>query len=134
LNEPPIIVAFELEGIVAPICFKVTLNSDFFIGYLERMLASEMKPGETLFLDNLSVRKVTDILESLTEKGVHVIFIPEYSPDLSPIELAWSKIKSILRKLKARTLDKLYNALKIALESLTPDDGLHWFKHCGYSL
>jgi transposase len=92
-----------------------------------------MKKGDTLFLDNLSAHKISGALDSLYKKGINIMFLPRYSPDFNPIELAWSKIKSTLRKLKARTTDALNAALKIALDSLSESDCLNWFMHAGYS-
>lgn len=129
-----IIGALGLNGMIAPITYKGTMNGDFFKEYIAQVLAPAMEKGSTLFLDNLSVHKVKSALVPLYEKGINIVFLPPYSPDFSPIELAWSKIKSILRKLKARTVDRLLEALKESLNSLSNNDILHWFEHCGYSL
>ena len=83
-------------------------------------------------MDNCSSHKVVGVLDPIYEKGASVIFLPEYSPDLNPIELTWSKVKSILRKLKPRTFDTLLDALKEALDSVTYGDIVVWFNHHGY--
>ena len=93
-----------------------------------------MKKGDTLILDNLSPHKVKDVLKPLIDIGVAIIFLPVYSPDFSPIELAWSKIKSFLRKVKARTFDDLFSALSEALDTILYSDILGWIRHCGYQL
>ena len=93
-----------------------------------------MKKEDTLILDNLSVHKVKDALKPLLDKGVIVIFIPAYSPDFNPIELAWSKIKSYLRKVKARDASSLIRSISSALPCITIDDVRGWISHCDYRL
>jgi transposase len=83
-------------------------------------------------MDNCSVHKVKDILNPIYENGATVLFLPPYSPDLNPIEMAWSKIKSIFGILKARTLDKLYEALVYAMDCIEKQDIENWFIHDGY--
>ena len=129
-----IIAALGLDGITAPIAFKGTLNGEFFSGWVEQVLAPTLSPGEIVFMDNYSPHKVNGALDPIYDKGATVIFLPEYSPDLNPIELMWSKVKSVLRKLKPRTFDELMEALKQALDSVTFDDIVGWFNHHGYIL
>jgi transposase len=100
--------ALGSNGIVAPITYKGTLNGEFFGVYIKEFLAPVMKKGDTLILDNLSVHKVKGALQPLVDKGVNIEFLPAYSQDLNPIELAWSKIKAYLCKVKARTARKLW--------------------------
>lgn len=123
-----------IEGVVAPMSFKGTLNQHVFSKYIEDILTPTLREGSVLFLDNCSVHKVKDVLNPLLEKGIHIIFIPAYSPDFNPIENAFSKIKACLRKLKARTLPELFDAIQVALDSITVEDIKGWIKHCGYSL
>jgi transposase len=101
---------------------------------LKEILAPALENGDVLVLDNLSVHKVKGVLDPLFEKGVKVWFLPPYSPDFNPIENAWSKIKSILKKLKAYTFDALKSALSLALNSISLDDILSWLNHYGYIL
>jgi len=129
-----IIAALGLYGITAPLAFKGTLNGEFFGGWVEQVLAPTLSPGEIVFLDNCSSHKVVGVLDPIYEKGATVVFLPEYSPDLNPIELMWSKMKSILRKLKPRTFDELMEALKHALDSVSFSDIVGWFKFHGYVL
>jgi transposase len=83
-------------------------------------------------MDNLPSHKVSGALEPIYQKGAGVLFLPPYSPDFNPIELSWSKIKAVLKKLKPRTTDELIAALQIALHSFTADNIENWFKHYGY--
>jgi transposase len=129
-----VIGALGKTGIISPFTYKGTLNGDLFKIYVETQLAPAMKKGDTLILDNLSVHKMKNILNPLIKKGVKVQFLPRYSPDYNPIELAWSKMKTILKKAKARTYEALINGVASALNELSEDDISGWFKHCGYSL
>lgn len=129
-----VIGALGKNGIIAPFAYKGTLNGDVFKAYIEAQLSKIMKKDDTLILDNLSVHKMKDILKPLTEKGVNIVFLPRYSPDYNPIELAWSKMKTILKKLKSRTYETLIDSIDIALRSLSEEDILGWVKHCGYGI
>ena len=129
-----IIASLGLDGVEAPIAFKGTLNGEFFAAWVEQALAPTLSPGDIVFLDNYSPHKVSGVLDPIYDRGASVVFLPEYSPDFNPIELIWSKMKSILRKLKPRTFDDLIDALGKALDSVTYDDIIGWFKHHGYGV
>jgi len=126
--------AMGLNGIIAPLTYKGTLNGEFFGTYVGECLAPAMNAGDTLILDNLSAHKVTDALKPLYDKGINVIFLPPYSHDFNPIEHAWSKIKAYLRKIKARTFDELFCATGDALAMITDEDIRGWLRNCGYGL
>ena len=126
--------AMGLDGIIAPLTYKGTLNGELFGVYIKDCLAPVMKKGDTLILDNLSAHKVKDALKPLYEKAINVIFLPPYSHDFNPIEHAWSKIKAYLRKIKARTYDALFQAVGEALDTVSKDDIKGWLTHCGYGL
>ena len=127
-----VISAIGLRGINAPIAFRGALNGDFFRAYVEQALAPTLMPGDIVIMDNLSSHKVDGALQPIYDRGATVRFLPPYSPDYNPIELAWSKIKAILKQLKARTHEDLQSALKTAMDALTPQDIKNWFKHDGY--
>lgn len=129
-----LITTLGLDGITAPIMFKGTLNGDLFEYYIRNILVPTVKPDEIILMDSCSVHKVDGVLDAIYEAGASVMFIPRYSPDFSPIELMFSKNKSTLRKLKPRTHDELVNATGLALDAVTPDDIVGWFKHQGYSV
>lgn len=120
------------DGINAPMTFKGTLDKEVFSPYIKDFLAPTLNEGDIVVMDNYSVHKVKDILNPIYEKGATVLFLPPYSPDLNPIELAWSKMKSTLRNLKARNIDEMFKALIISLNSITKNDTINWFKHDGY--
>jgi transposase len=126
--------AMGLDGIIAPLTYKGTLNGELFGVYIKDCLAPVMKKGDTLILDNLSAHKVKDALKPLYDKGINVTFLPPYSQDFNPIEHAWSKIKAYLRKIKARTYDVLFQAVGEALDTISKEDIMGWLTHCGYGL
>ena len=127
-----LIATLGIDGVRAPMMFKGTLNGGLFGGYVEQVLAPALSSGDIVIMDNSSVHKASGVLDSIYEKGAFVLFLPQYSPDLNPIELMFSKVKSILRKLKPRTYDELVRAMGIALDSVIYDDILAWIKHQGY--
>lgn len=125
--------ALGVTGIVAPLIFKGTLNSELFKTYVNEVLVKTLKNGDTFILDNCSVHTVKDIMKPIIDMGVNVIFLPKYSPDFNPIELAWSKMKACLRKLKPRDSQSLQTAICFALDSISPVDINGWISHCGYA-
>jgi transposase len=123
-----------LTGITAPLVLKGAVNGNIFQGYIEQCVVPTLQPGDVLFMDNLSAHKVAGIESLIQVCGAHLIYLPPYSPDFNPIELAWSKIKTILRRLKARTFPDLIDALQQALLAITPQDVRGYFAHCGYAI
>ena len=120
-------------GITAPLGLAGAVNGTIFLGDLEQCVVPTLEPADLLFMDNLPAHKVAGI-EPLSETcGAHLIYLPPYSPDFNPIELAWSKVKTILRRLKARTFSDLVEALKQALLAITPHDVQGGYVHCGYA-
>jgi transposase len=141
-----VISTISLDGRQAPLVFKGTLDGEVFAEYVREILAPTLRAGDIVILDNLTSHKVKRALEPIYRKGASAMFLPPYSPDLNPIEMAWSKMKSILRKLKARTFEDLEKAMavkynkrglfvkenKAALASISASDLLGWFRHDGY--
>jgi transposase len=127
-----IVAALNIKGVVAPLSYRGAMNSSFFKGYIDQCLAPCLKSGDVLIIDNLSSHKVKYVLKTLYNKGVTVLFLPPYSPDFNPIEMMWSKLKAVLRKLKARTYEEIQSALKQAFDSINESDITNWIKHDGY--
>jgi transposase len=123
-----------LNGIIAPFVYNGSLNGELFRAYVSEILIPALKNGDTLILDNLSVHKVKGVLQPLTDKGINIAFLPPYSPDYNPIELAWSKIKAYLRKVKVRLLEALPDVICDILDTIAKSDARGWIKHCGYGL
>ena len=121
-------------GITAPLVLSGAVNGTVFYGYIQPCVVPTLKPGDILFMDNLSAHKVAGLQELIHSCGAHLIYLPPYSSDFNPIEWAWSKVKTILRRLKARTFPDLIEALKQALLAITPQDIHAWFAHCAYAI
>lgn len=126
--------ALSLRGMVASMTVQGAVDTIAFNTYVREILAPCLCPGDIVILDNLNVHKASDLEAEVAQRGARVIWLPPYSPDYSPIEQCWSKIKECLRSLKARTYDQLYEALSAALELVSESDIRGWFNHCGYQV
>jgi transposase len=104
-----ILSAVRLNGIIAPLTYKGTLNGPLFLAYVTQCLAPALNEGDIVIMDNASPHKVEGVAAAIEKSGAFVLFLPTYSPDLNPVEKLWSKVKVYLRKAKARTLDSLYD-------------------------
>jgi transposase len=124
--------AIDLDGIRTGLSVVGAIDGETMLFFVEEMLAPTLKRGEIVFMDNCSIHKMEEIEEVIEARGAWVIFLPPYSPDLNPIENCWSKIKTILRSLKPRAIEDLLDALAKAFSSVTIQDIMGWFKHCGY--
>jgi transposase len=100
--------------------------------YLRESLCPALKPGQIVVMDNLSVHKGAWVREAIEARGASVLLLPPYSPDFNPIEEAFSKVKQLMRKAKARTLEALFEATHRALSTITVGDAHGYFGHCGY--
>ena len=130
-----ILGALGVEGIVAAMGITAATDGAVFHAYLERVLLPELrrvKPDAVLVMDNLGAHKAEPVRELLAASGFAYRYLPRYSPDLNPIEPAWAKVKSLLRKAAARTVDGLHAALGPALDTITAQDARGFFRHAGY--
>lgn len=103
-----------------------------FLAYVEQLLVPTLTPGDVVVLDNLPAHKPAAIREVIEAAGAAVLFLPPCSPDFNPIELAFAKIKAHLRKAAARTLPRLWDAIRDAIDAVTPSDARSFFTTCGY--
>ena len=103
-----------------------------FVFFVERFLAPSLEPGQIVVIDNLSVHKAKRVRELVEARGCELLFLPTYSPDFSPIELCFSKIKEALRSAGARTQEALDEAISEAIKLVTSEDAEGWFRHCGF--
>ena len=126
------ISSMRLDGSTACMVVDGATNKEVFQAYVKHILLPTLKPGDIIVLDNLSAHKNKEIQELIESVGAELWYLPPYSPDLNPIEKMWSKIKAILRTLKARTERALINAIAKALEAVTASDAKGWFESCGY--
>jgi len=125
--------SMRLDGTTVPVCIDGALNGDIFKVYISDCLAPTLRKGDIVFMDQLSSHKVKGVVEAIEAVGAFVFYLPPYSPDLNPIEQMWSKIKSYIRKVKARTADALFTAIGDALKLVSCEDINSWFFQAGYS-
>lgn len=121
-----------LEGVVAPMTIDGAMTGAAFLAYVEQVLVPMLRPGDIVILDNLPAHKPVAIREAIEAAGAAMLFLPPYSPDFNPIELAFSKIKALLRKAAARSLPDLWDAIRNAIDAVTPQDARNFFTACGY--
>jgi transposase len=129
-----LIASMSLYGMGESMCVEGATDAQAFEVYIEHFLAPTLCEGQVVVMDNLGAHRPKRIRELIEVRGAELVFLPSYSPDLNPIEQAFSKIKNILRKLGARTHDALLEAMEEALFEVTPGDAAGWFDHCGYQV
>ncbi len=128
------LATLSLAGITAPMTINGAVDGTVFKVYVQEVLCPTLQAGDIVVMDNLPAHKVSGIKELIEAKEAKLIYLPPYSPDLNPIEKCWSKIKTYLRKAKARTRAELEKALQEALLLITGEDAQGWFKSCGYTI
>jgi transposase len=126
--------AVGLEGLDAPWVVDGAVNGDLFRCWVREMLCPTLQPGDMVLWDNLSAHNVAGSAALLTARGAWLLPLSSSSPDFNPIEPCWSKIKTLLRRAKTRTVDALFDAIKRALDTITAADIRGWFMHGGYSI
>lgn len=128
-----ILGAIALDGMVAAMTVTAATSTAVFGAFVERVLAPALRarPGAVLVIDNLAPHKAAAARQALDRAGLARRYLPPYSPDLNPIEQAWSKMKECLRQIGARSLEALDNAVPDALNAITQADARAWFQHCG---
>lgn len=129
-----LVATLGLSKVEAPWLFQGAMNTTTFETYVAQVLVPVLRPGDWVICDNLPAHKSNPTRSLIEARGARVIFLPPYSPDLNPIELCWSKVKTVLRATKARTFDALVDAVAAALRSVSLSDIQAWFAHCGYTI
>lgn len=128
-----LIAAITLEGAMGEsIAIEGATDAEVFEAYAEHFLAPALSEGQVVVLDGLGAHRTDKVRELIEGRGADLVFLPSYSPDLNPIEGAFSKIKTIVRKVGARTREALVGAIERALAAVTPEDAAGWFDHAGY--
>lgn len=131
-----VIGALGVEGVVGALSIEAATSGPVFRVFLEQVLLPELrrsKPDAVIVMDNLSAHKTKAARELLDRSGFGYRYLPPYSPDLNPIELAWAQVKARLRAAAARTVGALHEALGGALDAVTPDHARRYFRHAGYA-
>jgi transposase len=124
--------AMRASGFIAPLCVEGAINGALFTAWVEQHLVRELKPGDVVVMDNLSSHKTAGVLAAIEAVGAEVRFLPAYSPDLNPIELAFSKFKKLLRDGAQRTTDKLWELCGKVLDLFNESECRNYIQHCGY--
>ena len=131
-NYYSLISAIGLDEIKAAIYGKWATNGMIFLIFILDNLVPSLSPGDIVIMDNVNFHKSVEVEKAIVSAGATLKFLPPYSPDFSPIENMWSKIKNILRKLAPRTEKQFRKAVTIAFQSVSKSDLKGWFQHCGY--
>ena len=127
------IAGLTVDGLIAPMLLDSPMDGEVFLAYIEQILCPELKPGYTVIMDNLPAHKVRGVRQAIEATGASLRYLPRYSPDLNPIEMAFSKFKAILRAAAARTLDALWQAAANAIEQFKQNECHKFFTHAGYN-
>jgi len=128
------IAALRHRGWTAPMVLDGAMNGRAFLAYVRQVLAPTLSRGDVVILDNLSSHKQAGVREAIEACEASVVYLPPYSPDLNPIELAFSKLKSLVRSAGQRTVDGLWSSLGELLDRFAPHECQNYLRHCGYSV
>lgn len=127
-----LVAGLRLDGMTAPMVIDGAMNGEAFTAYAEQLLAPGLAPGDIVVMDNLPAHKVKGAREAIEKAGATLLFLPPYSPDFNPIEQAFAKLKALLRKAAARTVEALETAIAAALGAFTPTECANYFTNSGY--
>ena len=132
-NTTTFLAALRHDRIDAPCLFDGPINGELFLAYVEQVLLPTLKPGDIVILDNLGSHKGKAIRQVIRAVEAKLIFLPKYSPDLNPIEQAFAKVKTLLRKAEARTFEAISTAIASSLDRFTPQECANYFENAGYA-
>ncbi len=127
------VAGLRVDGITAPFVIDRPMNGIIFRTYVERILAPTLQPGDIVILDNLGSHKGNDARRLIEARGARLLFLPPYSPDLNPIELAFAKLKASLRKAGERSVDDLWKRIGTLLDTVSSEECTNFFRHAGYA-
>lgn len=127
------VAGLRRSGVIAPLVLDGPMTGQAFRAYVEQFLAPELRPGDVVVMDNLAAHKVAGVREAIKAVGVSILPLPAYSPDLNPIEQAFAKLKSGLRKAAARTRKALWDAIGRLLDGFTPGECRNYLANSGYA-
>lgn len=127
------LAALRADRIEAPCVLDGPINGISFLAYIEQILVPTLSPGDIVVMDNLAAHKVAGIREAIEAAGASLMYLPPYSPDLNPIEQVFSKLKALLRKAAARSIDALWAAIGQLLDAFQPHEYANYFRNAGYA-
>lgn len=126
--------ALRLSGMTAPMVLDGAMNGPAFLAYVDQVLVPTLAPGDIVVMDNLPAHKSIGVRQAIEGAGAKLYFLPPYSPDFNPIENAFSKLKSFLKKTAARTKVDLWSAIGRGIDAFSPSECLNYFAAAGYDL
>lgn len=129
-----LIAALDHRGVRCAATIDGAINQEVFEAFVQQVLVPQLSKGDTVVMDNLSSHKGVRVRTMIEAAGAMVLYLPPYSPDLNPIENAFSKLKQLIRSAEHRTREELWNDMQRLLDQITPDDAQGFFRHCGYVL
>jgi len=121
------------DGLIAPFVLDGPMNGEAFLTYVEKVLTPSLSLGDLVVIDNLPAHKVEGVRKLIEASGATLLYLPPYSPDLNPIEMAFAKVKNELRRRRLRTMDELWTAFGESLDWVTPAEAHNYFAHAGYA-
>jgi len=124
--------ALRLSGMTAPMVLDGPMNGAWYLAYVQQVLAPTLKPGDVVIMDNLAAHKSTPVRDAIEAVGARLLFLPPYSPDLNPIENAFAKLKALLRKAAARSIEQLWDAIARIIQTYSPHECANYFAAAGY--
>lgn len=127
------VAALRSTGLMAPTVIDGAIDGALFRAYVEQQLVPTLCPGDIVVMDNLAAHKVAGVCTAIQSVGARVVYLPPYSPDFNPIELAFAKLKWLLRSAAARTMDRLWTLLGELTPAFQPDECRNYLRHCGYT-
>ena len=126
------VAALRLEGLTAPAVFDGPIDNPSFLAYVDQVLVPTLRRGDVVVLDNLAVHKQSDVRTAIERVGAQLRFLPPYSPDFNPIELAFAKLKAFMRAARPRSFDQVCELVAMALGLYTTTECANYVRHCGY--
>jgi transposase len=129
-----VLAALTTTGVLASMTIESPTDGDVFLALVEQVLAPKLQPGHVVILDNLAAHKIPGVRQRIEDCSAQLLYLPPYSPDFNPIEQAWSKLKQLLRGVKARALEQLEPAIAHSLTAVTAQNAQAFFRHCGYGI
>jgi transposase len=129
-----VVATLRLDGLAAPAVFNGPIDNETFLAYVEQVLVPTLRAGDVVVLDNLAVHKQPAVRTAIEAIGGQLRFLPPYSPDFNPIELAFAKLKAFVRAARPRTFDQVCELIALALDLFTPTECRNFVRHCGYNV
>ena len=127
-----VVAALRPTELTATAVFDGPMDSVMFLAYVEQVLVPTLRPGDVVVLDNLVLHKQPEVRAAIEHAGAHLRFLPPYSPDFNPIEMAFAKLKAFFRAARPRTFDQVCDLMRTALGLFLPDECANYVRHCGY--